>query len=151
MRTTALYRMFNSDARLLYVGISLSACERFSSHATTKSWWPEVERIELTHYESRAAAQRAERAAIRTENPVHNVAWNTPTRARPLRALRQDALLSQKALADLAGVSRQSILYYEIGNTSPSVATARRIADALGCSLDDLAAAFVSPTGGRAA
>lgn len=46
--------------------------------------------------------------------------------------------LSQADLAELVGCSRQSISLYESGLVQPSVQIARRIADALGCSLDEL-------------
>lgn len=55
-----------------------------------------------------------------------------------MRTARFHAGLSQTDLASLVGVSRQAISAYEAGSMQPSVQVARRIADALECSLDDL-------------
>ena len=56
----------------------------------------------------------------------------------PLREWRQYRGLTQSRLAEAAGVRQATISAIENGRVSPSVATARRIADALGCDLDDL-------------
>jgi transcriptional regulator with XRE-family HTH domain len=50
--------------------------------------------------------------------------------------------LSQSALAELAGVTRLHVARLEAGTTGASLWLARRLADALGVSLDTL-----SPTG----
>lgn len=55
-----------------------------------------------------------------------------------VRTARFHAGLSQADLASLVGVSRQAISAYEAGSMQPSVQVARRIADALGRSLDEL-------------
>lgn len=46
--------------------------------------------------------------------------------------------LSQEELAALVGCSRQSISLYESGLQQPGVLIARKLADAFGCSLDEL-------------
>jgi len=46
--------------------------------------------------------------------------------------------LSQVALAEATGISRDAISKYERGDSTPSVDYAKRIADALGVSLDYL-------------
>lgn len=46
--------------------------------------------------------------------------------------------LSQVALAEVTGISRDAISKYERGDSVPSVEYAKRIADALGVSLDYL-------------
>ena len=70
-----LYRMFDKQDRLLYVGISKSALERFTQHAAEKAWIGEVVRVEIQTIEcSRAQIFERERQAIAQENPVYNVA-----------------------------------------------------------------------------
>lgn len=71
---TALYRMFDRSGVLLYVGIAKNFGRRWQQHASTKPWWPEVQRQTVDWYPSRAAADRAETAVIATEKPQHNVA-----------------------------------------------------------------------------
>lgn len=56
--------------------------------------------------------------------------------------------LSQAELAALVGCSRQSISLYESGLVQPSVLIARQIADALGCSLDELYPSPAAMAGG---
>jgi putative transcriptional regulator len=46
--------------------------------------------------------------------------------------------LTQQELADRAGVTRQSIISIEQGRYRPSVELALRLAQALGCSVEDL-------------
>lgn len=70
---TALYRLRAADHRLLYVGISANPDLRWGQHSITKPWWSAVEHRELEWHESRALAEAAERAAIRSERPVWNV------------------------------------------------------------------------------
>lgn len=70
---TVLYRLFDANDVLLYVGISGNLKARFASHASTKSWWPRVARRTIVIYPTRASGQEAERVAISAENPLHNV------------------------------------------------------------------------------
>lgn len=71
---TTLYRLYDADGQLLYVGIAVDTERRFAEHAKTKPWWPQVARTDLDHHRYRTDAQDAERAAIRTECPLHNIA-----------------------------------------------------------------------------
>ena len=73
---TDLYRFFDANDRLLYVGISFSAVARASQHRSEKDWWSDVARMDVEHLPSRAAAEQAERDAIRAESPLHNVVHN---------------------------------------------------------------------------
>lgn len=73
-RPTDLYRFYDSSDRLLYVGISFHAAARASDHKRDKAWWPEVAYMKVEHLPTRREALTAERKAIWTERPVHNVA-----------------------------------------------------------------------------
>lgn len=68
-----LYRVFTADDRLLYVGISMGPATRIKQHHGEKPWWAEAHRIELEHFDSREAAAAAERQAIKSEKPLHNI------------------------------------------------------------------------------
>lgn len=68
-----LYRHFDQDGRLLYVGISLSFIGRLSEHATRSSWFWKIARVEVTGYATEADALTAERIAIHREQPLHNI------------------------------------------------------------------------------
>lgn len=69
--TCALYRHFDADGVLLYVGISLSAVQRLSQHSASP-WSDRIARVDVERFPSREAAERAEREAIQTERPKHN-------------------------------------------------------------------------------
>lgn len=69
---TSLYRMYDADGILLYVGISLSFPARFATHKSEKPWASEVANMTVEQYPTRQAALDAEAAAIIAENPVHN-------------------------------------------------------------------------------
>lgn len=73
-----LYRFYDRDDELLYVGISLSAVARASQHKATQPWWHEVARMDVEHLltDDRVVAELAERRAIETEHPRHNIVWN---------------------------------------------------------------------------
>lgn len=76
---TALYRLFNAEGGLLYVGIGdLKA--RLTAHAREKPWWPEVARKTVEWHPSRSEAEIAELLAIRTEHPLYNVAGTKAAR-----------------------------------------------------------------------
>ena len=69
---TALYRFFDADGRLLYVGVSGNTESRWRQHAESKPWWPDVAEKTTEWLDSRPDALDAERAAIRTEKPLYN-------------------------------------------------------------------------------
>lgn len=68
----AVYRMFDSKNRLLYVGTTGRA-RRFDEHAV-KRWFPAVQRISLNWHASEAEARLAESLAIKDEHPRFNIA-----------------------------------------------------------------------------
>lgn len=73
---TSLYRFFDADDQLLYVGITKRGRGRWDQHAKDKSWWHLVVRCEVEHYPDRPAAEAAEKAAIQAEHPRFNVVHN---------------------------------------------------------------------------
>jgi predicted GIY-YIG superfamily endonuclease len=70
---TILYRYFDAEENLLYVGITRDQSKRFSSHNRQSKWMPMAVRCTLEHFETRAEAKAAETIAIQNENPVHNI------------------------------------------------------------------------------
>jgi len=70
---TALYRHYDADGALLYVGIALSPLARLAQHRAS-AWVHEIARVEIDWHETREAALEAERQAIIEKNPKHNKA-----------------------------------------------------------------------------
>lgn len=86
---TDLYRIFDANGALLYVGISLNAARRSSDHRA-KPWWPHVARIDVEAHPTRSAALHAEADAIEAEKPRYNVRTARPA-GRTDRQRAQDA------------------------------------------------------------
>ena len=91
---TDLYRIFDAEGALLYVGISLNAARRSSDHRA-KPWWPQVARIEVETHPTRGDALHAEYAAIDDEKPRYNVRTTRPA-ARTDRQRAQDAARARR-------------------------------------------------------
>ena len=83
MRGCSLYRFYDVEGRLLYVGVTSVGPSRWSDHELHKAWWVHVVRTTVEHFPDRAEALAAERAAIEAEQPIHNIALTRPSRAKP--------------------------------------------------------------------
>lgn len=70
--THVLYRFFDADDTLLYIGITKNPVNRFKGHQYDKSWFKHVTRSTMEHFGSRAELMAAEIRAIRTERPKYN-------------------------------------------------------------------------------
>ena len=70
--TTYLYRCFDSEGNLLYIGITKSIPTRMEEHKWYSAWWPYLDRYELEEISSRKEAFRAETEAIHAELPIFN-------------------------------------------------------------------------------
>lgn len=81
-----LYRMYNSDGELLYIGITVGVYSRFLEHSKQKQWWSQVTDIKLEWCDSRSSAELAEFNAIKSESPKHNIVHNRP---KPVKIPRQ--------------------------------------------------------------
>jgi hypothetical protein len=71
---TSLYRHFDQDGTLLYVGIAIDPIKRLYSHSSVSHWYDQIETVKIKRYPSRYTALAAEVEAIRTEKPLYNVA-----------------------------------------------------------------------------
>ncbi|GAA3267840.1 GIY-YIG nuclease family protein [Streptomyces lavendulae] len=100
---TALYRLFDSTDRLLYVGITDNPRKRFGEHAATKEWWPSVAERQVEWHATRLDAEASEREAIQRERPKWNIRhapWTPPTGAEELYAEYSAALKQERMLLD---------------------------------------------------
>jgi predicted GIY-YIG superfamily endonuclease len=73
---TQLYRYYNHNQELLYIGISLNAVARLQGHKRNHDWTPEISFISVTKFQTRYEALAAEELAIKTEKPLHNGTHN---------------------------------------------------------------------------
>ena len=80
-----VYRIFDKDGRLIYVGCSHNPEKRLNQHRRTMWWAHQIHRIKLTVHPNKAAGHLAERTAINAEQPrwnltgrwVHRATWTS--------------------------------------------------------------------------
>lgn len=88
-RTTQLYRHFDKNGVLLYVGISLSTIARLAQHRADSKWFGKIARIEIENFRNLGLALHAERTAIRNEKPLYNRSRIRPDKESPLVAIQK--------------------------------------------------------------
>lgn len=71
-RRAAVYRLYDADDVLLYIGSAYDPEERCKAHRS-KPWWPDVARRTDEWRPGRGDAYGAEAQAIAEENPRHNL------------------------------------------------------------------------------
>ena len=71
-----LYRFFDSEGNLLYVGISNNWQQRLRQHYKDSSFHYEATCITLERFNTREQVEAAEKKAIISENPKYNKAYN---------------------------------------------------------------------------
>lgn len=69
---TLLYRFYDANCDLLYVGVTGRPDERFTAHRRNARWWNEIAFLDTEMLPSMYEALRAEREAIHAESPIHN-------------------------------------------------------------------------------
>jgi len=79
---TALYRYYDADDLLLYVGITGNLYRRQTRHERASSWMDFVARSTVERFPDREAAETAETAAIKAEGPLFNDVHNATPEAR---------------------------------------------------------------------
>lgn len=81
----ALYRHFDADGVLLYVGMSAAPSQRMIHHASNSSWGREIATVTLQWFDTKQEALEAERVAIETEAPRDNCQHGLRKRAATAR------------------------------------------------------------------
>jgi predicted GIY-YIG superfamily endonuclease len=128
---TALYRLYDADGRLLYVGITNNPKQRWRDHEQRYSWWLEVADRRLEWHDSRREAFDAETAAMRDEHPMFNSPDRFGRGRNPSRRpVYDDSVIVQAVAASL----RQSITSGEL--TIGTIIRVGKVAKAHGASID---------------
>lgn len=73
---TSVYRYYDADAVLIYVGITNRGMQRQHEHNIRAEWWPYVTRQEVEHYPNRPEAAKRERELIQRHRPPFNMQHN---------------------------------------------------------------------------
>jgi hypothetical protein len=110
---TALYRLYGLEG-LLYVGISTCPLTRIRTHLQQQPWGPRVIGVRIDYP---LDAHAAEREAVHTERPLHNVVFNgsapppPPDRAARLRA---ELAAQRRRLAELEAAVPESTTHLRL-------------------------------------
>lgn len=128
---TALYRVYDAEGKLLYIGISQNPDVRFGQHSQTKDWWGEVAERKVEWLPTRAEATTAEKMAIQTENPY----WNRNHAVRPLGNPEAERLYAEhrwnleEARAILPEVKERAAEDLKAGSTPAELAKLTGLSD----------------------
>lgn len=76
----AVYRLFDKDKQLLYIGCSMELKARMQHHKHSKPWACDIDVVRLEWFPDEILARRAEAAAIISEQPRYNLARVDPDR-----------------------------------------------------------------------
>jgi hypothetical protein len=87
---TAVYRWYDSDDTLLYVGMTNNVMNRSATHAGERPWWDRIAYCLVEWHPSRSAAVAAESKAIRTEGAEWNGKMVSGWHRDAVRAHRRD-------------------------------------------------------------
>jgi excinuclease UvrABC nuclease subunit len=67
-----VYRLYDAERTLLYVGITNNVRARFQHHANKQPWWPNVTHVETDEVGGRDEAVSREIELIASLHPQHN-------------------------------------------------------------------------------
>lgn len=105
-----VYRAYDCDGRLLYVGRTNNLTRRIKEHRTDRWWWaPLVTRLRVELAADHADAKARERDAIQSESPVFNQMgysdWSDRSRWSPSDRALYARWCADRGLGHLAAVS----------------------------------------------
>lgn len=109
----ALYRLHGLEG-LLYVGISTCPLTRVRTHLREQPWGPYVIGIQIDYPDD---AEEAERTAIWTEHPKHNIIFNgsnPPPLATPASRLRTELALERRRLEEFEAAVPESATHLRL-------------------------------------
>jgi hypothetical protein len=89
---TSVYRYFDLEGRIIYVGVTSRGPQRQAQHAVTADWWPYVSTQDVEHLPTREAALKREKWLIEHHRPPFNRQHNPAhekLRAAYLRRLQR--------------------------------------------------------------
>lgn len=122
---TALYRHWNADGELLYVGISLKPFQRLDQHKNNSHWYGDIANVSVEYFDTRSLAEDAERVAINKEKPLHNITHALVHGDLPQRRLERRAVRPSEKVLFAPRWMRREIAAYYIG-ISPTLFDRKR-------------------------
>lgn len=117
--TCALYRHFDADGALLYVGISNSVLARTGAHVVGSVWASQIDTIRIEWFDTRDAAVEAETNAIVEESPKFNKMHATTDSGAAITDLINQ-WPTRLMLADACGASNVAVHRWAKRNSLPA-------------------------------
>ena len=99
---TAVYRHFDSEGVLLYVGASACPACRMAGHTSASCWAQSIARIDVEWFNTREEALQFERKEIMRLKPKHNAEWKPRV---PTKWVANQGHVFIEKWMDYAGVS----------------------------------------------
>jgi predicted GIY-YIG superfamily endonuclease len=109
-----LYRHYDKEKKLLYVGISISALKRLGQHKKHAHWFSQIALVTIEMCETREAALTAERVAVQTEKPIYNI----QLKAAPVK----EKTAFQQAVSQSKEVLTNRLVAFDVVYTTQEVA-----------------------------
>jgi GIY-YIG catalytic domain len=105
-----LYRHFDGDGQLLYVGVSLNVVNRLAQHRSGSSWYNDIKRVDVEAFETREQALDAERKAISGEHPTYNIHQQVKIcRDRVAQYHPEDTGFTTESFADAHSIGKSTV------------------------------------------
>lgn len=139
MKPCYVYKHFDADGEVIYVGQSCNPMVRTARHQGSAEWFPQVRNIEIMSFASKGEACRVEAELIKDLKPRFNVEHLLPrglqaienrraelgTNHMRLRALLIPEIkaIGMKRLAELIGVAESTIVRFAYLDTVPFFCT----------------------------
>jgi hypothetical protein len=159
--SACIYRCYDKEGNLLYVGLSRDAIIRSAAHSAQSAWYPNVAVMKIEKFSSREDAEEAERRAIAAENPLHNkmrfsFSASGDRTKKPPRAPRGNGKVTDSAAAKVVldrlkeqgrtvaglcrdmGISRQTFYNVISGHSDPKKNTLVAISKATGLPMEKI-------------
>lgn len=124
-----VYRMYDADSALLYVGVTMNDAVRLHAHSNQKAWFYRVATVTFTRYATKSEAYAAEKAAIKEEKPLHNVRdsgkslrrlpLNQPEITDPNPEEGSESHIDITTAAEYLGIARQTLLNWRSRGYGP--------------------------------
>lgn len=129
-----VYRLYAAGGALLYIGRTKNIANRVRTHKWQAPWWGEVGTMETEAFATPEEAKDAERGQIKRLRPLHNKHHKDVVK---LKEMRVDKGLSQRMLAEKAGVTATTVWKIEHGGGAHP-ATLKKLGDVLGVRASEL-------------
>ena len=142
----ALYRQYDGESRLLYVGISTNIVGRQAQHMRGSLWSDQIACITVAWFDDVGEAAEAEKEAIVSESPLYNIRKPSAKGAKATddawRQRLSDALdesgKSKRAVSLAIGASPGYLHGILTEGKDPTIGMLAAICEQLGVSLDAL-------------